>query len=314
MATSSSVGRSRAPRKRRVRRTLSVRYFRLVDLSSGRSLVDVNRRAIDWEALIGRLPGGPIVSGSFTGRVYTHGTNRLVLSKPRDFAPRQAGPEGRVTPMRLSTEDHEPIEESFVSFIPGHNAFALARSGHGAPSAEAVANFLMGVEIPTRSQFLAVEPIVNQGRFERATRHVHLADWVAITARVPAADAPAEGLLAGFRNLSSTISEDIMIEIKVRSVEGRERTQVRQQLYREAQILAEEVERGDVQINDAQVKVPGEAGAIDLVKDSLTFVTSINVELKGRNRSLDEATAFDALDRLTEGRAAERLRQALSAF
>lgn len=171
----------------------------------------------------------------------------------------------------------------------------------------------MTVGIPSRSRPLGVEPIVDQGRFDRATRQVHLADWVSLTARVPAADAQARGLLAGFRTLTDTIGEDVLIEIKVRSIDGRRRREVRERLYREAQILATEVTDDQLEIEEAQVKVPGEAGAIDLVKDSLTFATSVGIELRGTNRSLNESTVFDAVDRLSFGRAAERLSQALGA-
>lgn len=303
--------RARRPALRRRRtsrpgkkKNLTVTYWRIVDLRTGHPLADTNGRQIDWSAHLANLT--PSSNGTVFGRVYTvGGQDRLVLAKDRDFAPRQRDSVGQVSPMPLTAADNEVVEETFVSFLPGRDAFAMARSSVGAPTPPMVGEFLMSRNIPARGVQLKIDPVVDNDRFARAAASAQQASWLEVIARPGADQAGPSSMIGRIFGIASDVGDNIKIEIKV-SADNRtaDASAARERLFQEATAVAADIGTDDSAIEGASVKVLGEVGPIDLVRDRIVYTGRATIDLAGTNRSLNEAEVFKVIDQVTAGHAA----------
>jgi len=280
----------------------------LKDLKTGRK-----RRQIDWQSELGQLARRTApVNGAVSGDVTTvNGIDRLVISRPRDTAPRQYHRSSRSkSALQMSGPDWDPIEEAFITFLDDKNAFAYVRSSIAAPPPSIVAAWLTNANIPNRSVAWKAEPLIDPAALQKV-QSTGAALWVDIVARPPQqAVGDGQGLLASIADLRS-VGSDLKVEVKISTTRAPSNSPTRQRIYNEAMDAYSTLAASNL-IDRAHIKIAGEAQPIDLINHHLTYKQSASFRVGGRDRSLTEAIVFNTMDNLLSLHDAE-IRRCLAA-
>lgn len=190
-------------------------------------------------------------------------------------------------------QDHEPVEETFVSFLP-NNVVGLVQSTISAPSHAAVAAWLNKVAAPDFEGADAkwhVVPIVDPDKY-RAIEDAAEATSVTFALKPDNVPGGYEPLLGGFLTEGQQYGHGVRIEVKVTAGRGRPGESSRDATKRLARGLVGMHDAG-VDLEKAQAnirRVYGEAvEPIDILHHRLAREVKIPVTT---GRSLDQTAVF----------------------
>ncbi|WP_270484768.1 hypothetical protein [Gordonia jacobaea] len=221
------------------------------------------------------------------------GSPMAALAVDRAITPRQRNV---ITSQRSDLpvdQDHEPVEETFVSFFP-NNVVGLVLSTISAPSHAAVAAWLNAVAPPTSegpdAKWHAV-PIVDPEKY-RVIEDAAEATSVTFALKPDNIPGGYEPLLGGFLSEGQQYGHGVRIEVKVTAGRGRPGESSRDAAKRLARGLVGMHDAG-VDLEKAQAnirRVYGEAvEPIDILHHRLAREVKIPVTT---GRSLDQAAVF----------------------
>lgn len=160
-------------RRKRIERT--VQFWRLVDGRDGSTV-----QHVDWYAHWLPATGATrhaIDGVDLTGSVHVPGVKErvigLVVASQKDYVPRQQDGSGAQAPMRLDGVDWDPVDNTFILFLPFGNMFAVLAESVSSTRASMFVRWLnLATGRTTRNGafFWAAEPVIDRDRAEKLER------------------------------------------------------------------------------------------------------------------------------------------------
>lgn len=304
--------------KKRIQRT--IQYWRLVSAGSGSAVDEQN-----WYAFIKQIYGKPITHrvlekeitgkvfamqpdtiadalvkellaenfpGSYDGAVYA-----LVLSTDKDHVPSQRHRKsGDQKPM--STDDeHVPVDNTFVWFLPMGNLVAVLQENQSAIRAQYICGWLdrtMRDEelLPQHNFHWDASPVIDAST-RKALSSARGLRSATLGASVPAGDTSGlRALLGGDANYEG----EFELEIKIRHIKKRNPSHHDQDTKRTLEWFGETFGQHVDSLKKASVVLDGPGrrpGEIDMLRHRMTRKTQVQIEDKGL--SINSSSAMGAI-------------------
>lgn len=304
--------------KKRIQRT--IQYWRLVQSGSGAAVEEQ-----DWYDLMKKIHGKPIAhrviekditgkvfamepdaltaglvqkflaedcQGSYDGAVYA-----LVLSTDKDHVPSQRHrTSGEQKPM--STDDqHVPVDNTFVWFLPMGNLVAVLQENQSAIRAQYICGWLDRTMrdkdlLPDHNFHWDASPVIDSSTRE-ALRSAKGLRSATLGASIPAGDSSGlRTLLGGDANYEG----EFELEIKIRHIKKRNPSHHEEDTERTLRWFEGTFGQHSDSLKKANVVLDGPGrrpGEIDLLRHRMTRKTQVQIEDQGR--SINSSSAMRAI-------------------
>jgi hypothetical protein len=292
------------PKKRKaIERT--VQFWRLVDGRDGSTMAHVDRHA-EWVGRAG-VARHTIDGVEMTGTVYVPPSSEgdliaLVIASEKDYVPRQQDDEGQQAPMRLDGEDWDPVDNTFVLFLPFGNMFAVLTESTSSTRASMFVRWLnlaTGYTARNGEFFWNCEPVIDPDRAQLLQRASGLRK-LEVTGRIGSSVTASRGV---FRTLRGAAPEQLSgwsVKIEITRVPGvttqEDEAELLELFQRNFGTPPQQGDRPEsrLTVTTAPDDVRERPEEIDLIHHRITRKARVQMaDLPGR--SFDTAPAVDAL-------------------